>query len=84
MNAPNNLPFNFRRNEKMKISDFLTRTSSVNFLRSSLDTDLRDSSQIGMKGRLFFARQKRAEIIIKKKYSKYLDAKDFKKCLWKN
>ena len=32
MNAPNYLPFNLRRNEKMKISDFLTRTSSINFL----------------------------------------------------
>jgi hypothetical protein len=58
MNSPNFLPFNFRRNEKMKISDFSTRTSSINFLRNSLDADLRCMSQIGIKERLFFARQK--------------------------
>lgn len=57
INAPNILPFNFRRNEKMKISDFLTRSSSVNFLRSSLNDNLRDSFKIRLKERLFFARQ---------------------------
>ena len=57
INAPNSLPFNLRRNEKMKTSDFLTRASSVNFLRSSLNASLRDSFKIRLKERLFFGRQ---------------------------
>jgi capsular polysaccharide biosynthesis protein len=58
INAPNFLPFNFRHNEKMKISDFLIRTSSINFLRNSLSTNFRNIPHVGIKKRLFFARQK--------------------------
>ena len=57
LNAPNNLPFNLRRKEKIEVSDFLTRASSVNFLRNRLCADLTESRQISMRGRLFFARQ---------------------------
>lgn len=59
INAPNSLPFNLRRNEKMRISDFLMRTSSINFLQNGLNADLEDSFQTGMVRRLFFARQTR-------------------------
>lgn len=36
INAPNNLPFNLRENEKMRITDFITRPSALNYLRNEL------------------------------------------------
>lgn len=36
INAPNNFPFNLRENEKMRMADFITRPSAVNYLRDAL------------------------------------------------
>ena len=57
INAPNNLPFNLRRNEKMRTSDYLTRVSSINFLRNRLCPNLDVSTYKNEGGRIFFARR---------------------------
>jgi capsular polysaccharide biosynthesis protein len=56
INAPNNCPFNLRRNHKIKISDFIFRRSSICFLRDRLRPDLRSSVKIAG-NRFFFARR---------------------------
>jgi hypothetical protein len=57
INAPNNLPFNLRRNEKMRISDFLTRISSINFLRNRLSLSVDFPPPANGSHRIFFARR---------------------------
>jgi capsular polysaccharide biosynthesis protein len=57
INAPNNLPFNLRQNEKMRISDFLTRSASINFLQNRLYANIELSPQATNCDRIFFARR---------------------------
>lgn len=57
ISAPNNLPFNLRRNEKIEVSDFLTKPSSIIFLRNQLCSAFRESSQTNIGKRVFFARK---------------------------
>lgn len=59
INTPNNLPFNLRQNEKMVLTDFIFRTSSINFLREKMLLGAHSCSSIS-KGnkRIFFARHK--------------------------
>lgn len=56
INAPNNLPFNLKRNEKMRISDFLTRISSIDFLRDRLRRNADTAPLTNSIKRIFFAR----------------------------
>ena len=56
INAPNNLPFNLRQNEKMRIADFLTRPESINFLKNQLCTILDSPPITNLYHRIFFAR----------------------------
>ena len=59
INAPNNLPFNLRRNENIEVSDCLIRPSSINNLRNKLYFASKANSQAVMGNqRLFFARKK--------------------------
>lgn len=56
INAPNNLPFNLKRNEKMRISDFLLRISSIDFLRDRLRRNADATPLTNSIKRIFFAR----------------------------
>lgn len=57
VNAPNNLPFNLRRREKMMVSDFLMRPSSINFLQNCLNSIVGLPSPEKGSPRLFFSRR---------------------------
>jgi capsular polysaccharide biosynthesis protein len=57
INAPNNLPFNLKKNERMRIADFLTRPASINFLQNRLSTSVDLSPPTNGCHRIFFARR---------------------------
>jgi len=57
INVPNNLPFNLKNNNKMRIADFLTRPASINFLRNRLGTSVDLSPPADIRHRIFFARR---------------------------
>lgn len=56
INSPNKCPFNLREGYRIRVSDFIIRDSSINFLRKQLNADWKTSAKIGPK-RIFFARQ---------------------------
>jgi len=58
INAPNNCPFNLRGNQKVRVSDFLFRDSSIDFLRSQLSSD-RNKRVETVSARIFLARRGR-------------------------
>jgi capsular polysaccharide biosynthesis protein len=58
INSPNTCPFNLRENQKIKVSDFFFRKSSINFLRDQLSLDLEyvAENRKKRKKRIFLAR----------------------------
>jgi capsular polysaccharide biosynthesis protein len=57
VSSPNNCPFNLRRGEKAKVSDFITRPSSIEYTRNCLTSALVKGIHRGG-GRVFLARRK--------------------------
>jgi len=56
INAPNNNPFNLRHNEKYRTADFLTNSSSINFMRNTLMLDMVPPSDVKGNHKIFLAR----------------------------
>jgi capsular polysaccharide biosynthesis protein len=56
INAPNNLPFNLRQNDKMRISDFLIRPSSIKNLRNQFLMSSGFPAPAKESRRIYFAR----------------------------
>ena len=57
VSSPNNCPFNLRRGEKAKVSDFITRPSSIEYTRNCLTSALVKGIHRGGE-RVFLARRK--------------------------
>jgi len=56
VNAPTSCPFNLRIGERFEVADFLTRPTSIRFLRTQLGCDL-EPCVTGERKRIFFARR---------------------------
>lgn len=80
INAPNNLPFNLRPNNKMRIADFLTKPASINFLRNRFFTNV-DLPPPPAKGnhRIFFARRNERRNYNQQEIFEIFSQRDFQK-----
>ena len=56
INAPNTCPFNLRQNERYRISDFLTRVSTIDFLRNQMSQSICLPPRANKRNRIFLAR----------------------------